>query len=215
MLTSQCVDELYACPFCRQLFAPGEVELCPDCDIKVTRLAELPPSLEAQLLEPEDQTPPEDERHELAYVGRGRGALIMVALFGIGAFFAPWMHETAPDIRTLSGFEFARELPWLWAAGIAWMVMLPLIVSRRTIRQMRGARVAVGFLAAMVLMTVLVRLLAPHTPLRFIPHHYSWVWGMYMSGFLGAIALALAVRFGGSLAEMKTRERRRGYETLH
>jgi len=209
-------DQLYACPFCRQLFTRGEVKVCPDCDIEVRPLAELPESHDAAILvPPELREAPEDELLSWAYLGRQRGPLIMLAVLGLALFFAPWLNETAPEIRTWTGFEFARNLAWLWAGGVGWFILLPLVVSRRTIRQMRGARVAVGFLAAAVLVTVATRVAFPPEQHPLVPHRYSWGWGLYTSGFLAFIALVLATRFGGSLADMPTTQSRRGDETIH
>lgn len=215
MLAYARVSDIYACPFCRQLFTQGEVEVCPDCDLRIRPLAELPPSHEAELLEPEDRPPPEDELKSWTYTGRGRGALILVALVGIAVFFAPWLHETAPEIRTWSGWQFSKQLAWIWAGGLGWFVMLPLVVTRRTIRQMRGARVAVAFLAAMVLLTVTTRLAITPRSHPLIPLRYQWGWGMYAAGFLAIMALVLAWRFGGSTSDMESSEQRPRDETLH
>jgi hypothetical protein len=209
------VDEIFACPFCRQLFTRGEVRVCPECDLKVKPLAELPPSHEAELIDPNDTTPPEDEVKSWLYSGRGRGGLTLVAAVGVAVFFAPWLHESAPEIRTWSGFEFSRQLGWIWAGGLGWFTMLPLVVSRRTIRQMRGARVAVAFLAAMVLLTVATRMAIAPTPHPLIPLRYHWGWGMYAAGFLSVLAIAMATRFGGSTTDMETKQQRPRDETLH
>jgi hypothetical protein len=220
MLGSTGVDQLFACPFCRELYTRGEVDICPQCDLVIQPLAELPPSHEAQMLTAAEEGPiiahsPEDEKVSWAYLGRARGPLMMVALLGVAAFFSPWLHERSPEIRDLSGFEFARVLGWLWAAGVAWFVMIPLVVTRLTIRQMRGARVAVGFLASMVLLTVLTRISIQPTPHPMVAIRYSWGWGMYLSGFLGALALGLAFRFGGTLEDMPSEQGRPTDETLH
>jgi hypothetical protein len=128
----------------------------------------------------------------------------------------PWMHETSPEIRSLSGFEFARQLlPWIWGGGIGWFVMLPLVLSRRTIRQMRGARVAVGFLAGTVLTTVAARLVLVPRAHPLVPLRYSWGTGLYVAGCLALLALAFAVRFGGAIDDLPTGKTRRGDETLH
>jgi hypothetical protein len=210
------VEQIYACPFCRQLFAKGEVSTCPECDITVKPLAELPESHEAQHLhEVVEPAAPEDERLPLNYLGRGRGMLLMIAVAGLATFFAPWYHESTPETLTWTGFEFARRLPWIWAGGVAWFVMLPLVASRRTVRQMRGARVAVGFLAAMVATTVLARLTVPVAEFKLVVLRYSWGWGLYCAGFLSIVAFALATRFGGSVEDMPTKRARRGDETLH
>src|SRR5690606_14318689 len=105
--------------------------------------------------------------------------------------------------------------PWIWGGGVGWFVMLPLVLSRRTIRQMRGARVAVGFLAGMVLTTVAARLLFEPTPHPLVPLRYAWGWGLYGAGLLGLLGLGLACAFGGSLTDMPTQQTRRGDETLH
>ncbi|MEZ4446160.1 MAG: hypothetical protein R3B72_44195 [Polyangiaceae bacterium] len=214
------MSELLACPFCRELYTRGELEVCPQCDLVVKPLAELPPSHEAELLAQEEEGPilpeaPEDELLPWTYLGRGRGPLLMVALFGVGVFFAPWLQETSPEIRVLSGFEFSRLLGWIWAAGIAWFVMIPLILTRRSIRQMRGARVAVGFLASMVLLTVMTRLTIAPSQHPLVPLRYSWGWGLYAAGGLGALALWLATQFGGRLDDMPSQQPRKGSETLH
>lgn len=208
--------ELWACPFCREMFSEGEASICPHCEIALRPLAELPPSHDAQLLdEPVDPVPPEDEPLPITFMGRGRGMLAVLAAFGIALFFAPWVHESAPEIRVWSGFEFAKNLPYIWAGGVSWFVMLPLVLSRRTIRQMRGARVAVGFLAGMVITTVLARLLVTPRSHPLVPVRYAWGWGLYSAGFVAVLALLLAWRFGGKLDDMPTQRVRRGDETLH
>jgi len=209
------MDQLYACPFCRELYQQGEVEVCPECDIPVKPLTELPLSPEAQALE-EQIVPPEHESFSWLYAGRARGPLVVVALCGIGAFFAPWLNQTAPYELHWSGFEFARQLPWLWAAGVAWPVMLAVVISRRSIHQMRGARVAVAFLATMVVATVVMRWARdPSSPYPGLAVRFVYDWGMYTAGFLGLLAFGLALRFGGSLDDMPTTVARHGDETLH
>ncbi|HHH12185.1 MAG TPA: hypothetical protein ENK23_08970 [Sorangium sp.] len=138
-------------------------------------------------------------------------------MLGICTFFwAPWIHHRSPEIVTWSGFEFACNLSWLWAAGIAWVVLLGLVLSRRTIRQMRGARLAAALLALMVVVTVLLRIVIKPTPHRLLPLRYEWGWGMYLAGLLGAAATWLGLHFGGSAIDMPApRLVRRGDETLH
>jgi len=207
--------KLYACPFCRQLFTEGEVEECPNCAIVVEPVEELPPSYDAELVEPEPPTPPEYLRVPVTYAGRMRGVLLLLAAAGCGTFFAPWLREYLPEIRVLSGFGFARTLAWLWAAPVAWFIMFALVLSRRTIYHMRGARLAVGILAVMVLMTVALRIgLTPESG-ALVPRSYEWGWGLYASGLLAACALAAALRFGGSLDSKPPPEERRDGEPLH
>src|SRR4051812_39510676 len=49
------VQGLVACPFCRELFPVGEAGSCPECGLDLTALSNLPPSHDAEALEP---TPP-------------------------------------------------------------------------------------------------------------------------------------------------------------
>jgi hypothetical protein len=215
MVREDVMPPLYACPFCRQLFPRGEGTICPECGIELRPLNELPPSLEAQALQPEPPVPVEHELLPWTYLGRGRGPLLGVAMAGLGAAFAPWLHETAPEMRVLSGVEFARHLPWLWAVPVAWFIMLAVVASRRTVYHMRGSRLAVVLLALMVVMTVLWRIVLTPASSALVPRRFEWGWGLYASGLLGAAAVALGWRFGGSVEDMPTRQPRRGDETLH
>jgi hypothetical protein len=209
------MNELWACPFCREMFAGGEVRRCPECGVDVVPFTSLSPSEDAKAIDGADPVPPEDEILPWAHSGRSRGALLMVALAGLGVFFAPWLHERTPEIRTLNGFEFARLLGWLWGAAVGWLVMIALVITRRTIRQMRGARLAVAIMAALVLATVGLRIALVPKPHPLVPLRFDWGWGLYACGGLALLALGLSLRFGGSTADMPTAERRRGDETLH
>ena len=91
---------------------------------------------------------PERELLAVTYMGRGRGALAGLALAGLVAFFLPWVRLTMPDIVSYSGVSIAMRLGWAWGAGVAWFVLVPTVLTRRSIMQMRGARVAASFLAA-------------------------------------------------------------------
>jgi len=197
------------------MFQAGEAGSCPECGLRLQALAKLPPSADALADEPDEPLPPHMETLPWTFAGRGRAALLAVAALGLAAFFAPWVRETAPEIRELTGFEFAQKLGWLWAPAVAWFVMLPLVASRRSIYKMRGARVAVGFLAGIVLTTVGVRIgFTPHASL-LRPVRFEWGWGLYVSGLLGLVALGAAFRFGGPLEDIPTRQEREGNETLH
>lgn len=206
---------LVACPFCRQMFAPDEAKKCPECGLELMAMAKLPPSYDAkveQLFEPD---PPHMETLPWTFPGRGRALLVALSLVAIAVFFAPWVHETAPEIETLSGYELARHLGWIWAAAVAPLIMIPLVVTRRSVFKMRGARIAVGFLAATIAMTAGLRIHG--TPVSTILHpvRVTWGWGVYASGVVGLLMLVVAPFFGGRLDDLPTKQRRRGDETLH
>lgn len=206
---------LHACPFCRQLFSEGEVERCPECDVDVQPLDELPPSHDAELIEPEPPDPPELQLLAWTYFGRMRGTLLLLAAVGIGLFFTPWLHEYAPEIRILNGYEFARELGWLWGPAVAWAILFAVVLSRRTIYHMRGARLAVILLALMPLMTVVMRIVLTPEATGIVPRRYEWGWGLYATGLLAIATIIASIRFGGSLEDMPTQQPREGDETLH
>ncbi len=136
-----CPVSLLACPFCREMFQKDEHAKCPVCGVSLVAFEKLPASAEA-LADDGIPVEPEDELVPRTYLGRGRGPLVLLGLVGIAAFFLPWIEITLPDVVSLSGFSVARRLGWAWGAGVAWSVLVPTVLSRRTIRQMRGARVA-------------------------------------------------------------------------
>jgi len=207
--------QLVACPFCRQLFEPGEASACPDCGLDLKDLGKLPPSYETALEYPEEPLPPHMETLPWTYSGRNRALLLVLALVGLALFFAPWVHESAPELRVLSGFGLARLTGFFWAPAVAWFVLFPLVLTRRSIYKMRGARVAVAFLAGVALVTVGVLLAHPPRAAAFRPVHIDWEWGVYAAGGVALLALVAAFGFGGRLDDIPTRQSRRGDETLH
>jgi hypothetical protein len=206
---------LVACPFCRQMFAKDEAPACPECGLGLESLAKLPPSYDAMLEDPPEPIPPHMETLPWTYLGRNRLLLVAIAAIGLACFFAPWLRETAPELRELTGAGFARKLAWMWSPGVAFFVMIPLVVTRRSIFKMRGARVAVAFLAAIVLMTVAIRLgfTPKSSPLR--PVRFEWAWGIYATGAAGLAALIAALGFGGKLDDVPTKERTPTDVVLH
>jgi hypothetical protein len=195
---------LQACPFCRKLFTSGEARACPDCDVALVGMNQLPPSLDALEAEAElgQLTLPENQLLPTAYMGRGRGALIALSLAGIVAFFLPWVELTMPESAVYSAFDLARgRAGWLWGGVTAWLVMIPLVLTRRTIARMRGVRIVTLMFAAMTITEVLMLLLMPPrrgmTPLQL---HFRY--GLFLSGAISALGVAVAARFGGSLHKL-------------
>ena len=156
---------LVACPFCREMFELGEAKECPVCGMALVAFEKLPPSQETH----DEFGLPRDPMHELlpwTYLRVGCAEpLAVVGLLGLCLFFAPWIHQTLPNDYTLSGFFIARRVGWLWGAGVGWLVLVPTVLSRRTIAQLRGARVAAAFLSAASLVSCGILLLRPpHNP---------------------------------------------------
>jgi len=197
------VSQLIACPFCHELFAKGEAKECPACGLLLTDLAKVSLSQDA-MAEDDFGIPiqPHLEPLSMFEMRRSRGILVVVAFLGFVAFFAPWVNMTSPEIRILAGFDLARRSGWIWGAGVAWFVLFPVTITRRSIDQMRGARVAVAFLSAVpVITTTILWLLPPHV--RYVPIRFDWGWGMYATWLLGLVAVVAAIRFGGRIDDIK------------
>jgi hypothetical protein len=198
---SHSMAALQACPFCRKLFTSDEAKSCPDCDVALVGMSQLPPSLDAmeeeagqgQLTLPEDQLLPS------TYLGRGRGALLVLSGLGLVSFFLPWVELTAPETVTYSAFDLARgRAGWLWGGATAWLVMVPLVLTRRTINRMRGVRIVTVMFAAMTLIeAVMLWVLPPRRGMTPLDLHFRY--GLFLSGAISLVGMVVAARFGGSI----------------
>jgi len=211
------VRDLIACPFCHELFARNEARDCPACGLPLTDISKLPPSHDA-LAEDDFGIPMQPHLETLPWfeVRRGRGILLVGAVLGFIAFFAPWVNMTSPEIHVMSGADLAKRSGWIWGAVVGWFILFPMTLTRRSIDQMRGARVAAAFLAFVPLVTVsILWLMPPHA--RRIPIRFDWGWGLYATWILSLLATLAAVRFGGRIDDIKVSRgalARRG-EPLH
>ncbi len=204
---------LLACPFCREMYQDGESPTCPVCGVALVPFTELPRSHDG--LDPDELIDPLDERLPATYAGRGRGALVALSLLGLGLFFAPWIHLVLPEIADLSGFFLSRRLGWSWGAAVAWFVLVPTIASRRSIRQLRGARVAACFLALVPAITAAILLMRspPHGP---VPVSFSFAWPLPATLVVSVVAaLVAALHLGGRLDDVKVSRGSSHGETLH
>jgi hypothetical protein len=192
---------LRACPFCRKLYTSGEASTCPECEVGLVAMSQLPPSLDALEDDAEQGqlTFPENVPLPATYMGRGRGALLALAALGLFTFFLPWVELTAPESVVYSAFDLARgRAGFLWGGATAWFVMMPLVITRRTIARMRGVRIVTVMFAAMTLTEVLMLwLMPPHRGLTPLELHFRY--GLYLSGAISLAGMVVAARFGGSL----------------
>jgi hypothetical protein len=192
---------LQACPFCRKLFTSDEARSCPECDVALVGMSQLPPSLDALEDEAEQGqlSLPEDQPLPVAYWGRGRGALVALSVLGLVSFFLPWVELTMPETAVYSAFDLARgRAGWLWGGATAWLVMVPLVLTRRTISRMRGVRIVAILFAAMTFSEVLMlALLPPRRGLMPLELHFRY--GMFLSAGISLAGVLAAARFGGSL----------------
>jgi hypothetical protein len=146
---------------------------------------------------------PEHERLPITYLGRGRGALVLVAVLGLASFLLPWVHLETPYEATFSGLKLAgRGAGWLWGGLVAWFVMIPLVLSRRTIAQMRGVRGIVTVFAAMSFLEVVALVSFPPKGHPRVPVEWAWGFGVWISAVISVVGTAVAVRFGGALPEL-------------
>ncbi|HYQ17292.1 MAG TPA: hypothetical protein VEQ58_16080, partial [Polyangiaceae bacterium] len=195
---------LRACPFCRKLYTSEEASTCPDCEVALVSMSKLPPSLDA--LEDEAEkgalTFPENQPLPTTYMGSGRGALLALSALGLFAFFLPWVELTAPESVVYSAFDLARgRAGFLWGGATAWLVMIPLVITRRTIARMRGVRVVTVMFAAMTLSeTLMLWLLPPRRGMTPLELHFRY--GLFVSGAISIVAMIVAARFGGSLDKL-------------
>jgi len=193
---------LLACPFCREMFPKGERTKCPVCGVDLVPFDTLPLSDDAL---GEDGIPrePDTELLPLAFPGRGRALLAGLSVAGLVAFFLPWIDVTMPDVFSMSGFVLARRLGWAWGAGVAWFILLPMVVTRRSIRKMRGARVAATFLAAVPGTTAAILLGRPPHGSHGVPVRFTFEAGIYATVVLSLVAVVAALFFGGRADDIR------------
>jgi hypothetical protein len=194
------VSRLLACPFCRALFAKGETDgTCPQCGVRLEPMHRLPPSPEALDDQSGVHRPVAADEQVLpwTYLGRGRGALLALALLGLVTFFLPWVQMTKPELVALSGYDLAcGRAGWLWGGATAWLVTVPLVLTRRTFASMRGVRVITTLFCAMTLGEVLM--LIVRAPQSSAVHKVTFDWGvgLHASAVASVLGVFFAVRFG-------------------
>lgn len=205
---------LLACPFCREMFQSTERKTCGVCGVPLVAFEKLPRSAEAL---GEDGVPHEPAWEPLpfTYLGRSRGALVLLAVLGLAAFFAPWVHMTMPDVVSFSGFDVSRRIGWSWGAGVAWFVLVPTVLTRRSVMKMRGARVAASFLAAVPAVTAAVLLARPPHGTHGVPVAFSWAAGLYVTLALSVAAVAFAIFFGGRVDDIPLRRGSSAGQVVH
>ena len=207
------LSDLIACPFCRELYRPGEATVCPTCGLDLEPMSKLPPSYEATL---EDDWPekPEWETLPVTFWRRGRGPLVVAGALGVVLFFTPWVHVQVPEIATLSGFDIARTLGWVWGCLVAWVTLVATVTSRRSVAKMRGARVVTALFCAIPLVTIVVLILTPPGG-GLVPVRFTYAVGFYATLAVAAVALPFALRFGGRIDDLPLTRGRSAGETLH
>jgi len=214
---------LRACPFCRELFTDDETDTCPECGLTVKDLASLPPSPDADALlaeehgsRPLEHTIPQAENLPWTDLSRGRGILALVALAGMVAFYLPWAIQTMPESVRYTGAELAKSRGLFWMTFTSWLVLIPAVLSRRTIVKMVGARAACVLLAVAPAIQCGFLLTRPtRIIVKGLPFEYHWGLGFYATLALSLVATFFAFRFGGRLDDVKVRRGSSKGEVLH
>ncbi|HYP75500.1 MAG TPA: hypothetical protein VER12_06090 [Polyangiaceae bacterium] len=205
MRYARSVARLLACPFCRSLFGSEEARQCPECGVKLLPMENLPESLDVAVEEHEagEIVLPEQRRLPWNYFGRSRGALMLIAVLGLGLFFAPWVELRMPEFSVRSGFDLARgRAGWLWGGAAGWFVTLPLVWTRRTIQRLRGVRLVTALFAAMTLIEACMLLSTPPQSRHGMPLEIVWRWGIYASLLTSVAGIVTALRLGGTLRDL-------------
>jgi hypothetical protein len=203
---------LSACPFCRELFTDGEHETCPECGLALADLTALPPSNDATVLMHEEAAAATQAHHApiaaiadvtplpLRDMSRNRGVLLACAAVGFTLFFLPWARMTMPDTVQFSGLDLARSRPFFWSSLAAWVVLVPSVISRRTVLQMVGARLACALLAAVPGVQAALLLASPTKKVvRGVPYELHWQPTLHVAIVVSVVATIAAFGFGGRL----------------
>jgi hypothetical protein len=205
------------------------VAKCPDCDVALVPLHQLPPSAET-ILEREaelEQTPLEWKRLPFFDMSRGRGWLLLLCVLGLVGFFQPWFLLYKPEEVVLSGYRIARHFAgWVWAGAVGWFVLVPLVLTRRTIADLRGIRAICAFFASLTFGEILVLANVSPTSKSHVPIEFASAYGLWWSAGVSALATLVSLILGGSLPKREPLEaaesrggvrvvRRSRHETLH
>jgi len=112
-----------------------------------------------------------------------------------------------PDETVLSGFDLARGRgTWFFGCAIGWFVLIPLVITRRTVYKMRGVRIIVAMFAALSVVEAGELLLRPPHGNRLVTLSFEWGFGLYATLVLGLIGMVLGARFGGRVDDIDARE---------
>ncbi|MCU0686389.1 MAG: hypothetical protein MUF34_29780, partial [Polyangiaceae bacterium] len=108
-----------------------------------------------------------------------------------------------PDRVVFSGADVARRTGLGWAAAVAWFTLLPLVLSRRSARAMRGVRPITVVLAAIPAIVAGSLLANPPTSAQargvIVQLRFEWGAGLVATFALGLVAAALGAFVFGRL----------------
>ncbi len=182
-----------ACPFCRIYVADPELLRCEMCDVPLVSARSLGPSPEELLAW--EALPVEQRPIPISPRTHGRGPIVLAALAGIVAYLLPWIEVRMPDAWRMHGSDFGRRLHWPHAVLAAWIVVVPTIVTRRTLGRLLAARPVLAVLAAVPLVTLAVLHAKP--PAHKLLHvETTWLLASWVEGAASIAALVAILRLG-------------------
>ena len=122
---------------------------------------------------------------------------------GFIAFFAPWVDMSSPEIRLLSRADPGAAQRVGVGAGVAWFVLFPMMLSRRSIDQMQGHASRRHFFRSCPVVTVsILWFLPPHA--RYVPIRFEWGWEISTPRWgIGLIAHHRFDRLGGRIDDIR------------
>jgi hypothetical protein len=206
--------KLKKCPFCSEVFFPKDQRQCDFCAVD---LVEFDHTELREANDPGDDMSvlPEEETLPWFQTGRGQGLLPALSLAGIALFWSPWIHVSQPDVYSLSGAEVARRIVWVWAVPVAWGILIPTVLSRRTIAELWGARLAAAMLAAMPSLTATILISFP--PRVSVLHiEFRFAWGLFATLMVSFFAIFLSLfQLGGRLDDIKLQHGSSRGQRLH
>ena len=103
-----------------------------------------------------------------------------------------------PAVLLLTTLVLARKLGWSWAPLIAWMVLLPLVLSRRSIFKMQGARAAAFLMSLFPAATILMLYFKPRPNWMYFTVRYEFQPAFWATLVLSVVAIVISLRFGGT-----------------
>lgn len=182
---------------------------CPDCGVELLPFHAVQPSAEAQLERDAllEQVPREHRRLPFWSLRHKKGVLLACALLGLATYALPWFAQTSPETRVLTGYQLARHfVGWLWGGAIGWFILLPLVLTRRSIVELRGVRLISAVFASMTALEILVFVNMTASRQHHVLVQFAWEWGIWASCFVSAVGTCAAVMLGGPLPDPPTDE---------
>lgn len=203
---------LLFCPFCRECYEG--VSQCPEHDLTLVAWDALPRSEEPEELGIDDEVSPVDLRY-------GRGELLAGVAVLMVSVISPLFRVTeGEEGRTFTLLEAATDrAPNLWTVPFVAALVLSIVLRRRTIGQMLGARLAMLILATGPFLSLGYTLwkiyegAAQMTATRYWEVHVQLSWGVGLV-LAGAALLVVGALRLGSLPRPVRKGRRRDEELL-